>query len=315
MPITEKQREQRLKHIGSSDVAALLGCNPWQSTYDLWLEKSGKADGFAGNKYTEVGSALEVSVLNEAEKVLGKLVRNQYRSRPDLHLGANIDAILVDEQVPVEGKTGGLFGPLSDEWGAAGTDDVPDTVIAQCHAHMICMDAYRCYVMALLGGRGFVLYIVPRHETLVELISEKTVDFWEQNVLKDIPPTDLPTTDVIRRIRRQPNKTVDVDPELVAEWLKAKEVSKTAEKRAEDAQRALLAALGDAEGGNAGELGSVTYFEQAAKRVSSTLVKERMIAEVAAQYMTESRYRVLRHKKIKGKRKEQKNGDGNGTTK
>ena len=37
--ITEKQRLERKKSIGGSDVAAILGLSPWKTPGDVYLEK------------------------------------------------------------------------------------------------------------------------------------------------------------------------------------------------------------------------------------------------------------------------------------
>lgn len=42
MPITQKQREFRRSHIGSSDIAAILGKDPYKTAYDVWLDKTGQ---------------------------------------------------------------------------------------------------------------------------------------------------------------------------------------------------------------------------------------------------------------------------------
>ena len=39
----EQWLTERRKGIGGSDIATLLGVNPYQSEYELWLDKSGRA--------------------------------------------------------------------------------------------------------------------------------------------------------------------------------------------------------------------------------------------------------------------------------
>jgi putative phage-type endonuclease len=155
MPITETQRERRSKHIGSSDVAPIMGASRWATAYDVWLEKTGKlVEKSDENQAMTAGNMFESGVLQWAEEHLGKMTRNQYRSEPKAYLGCNIDAIVDADGVPVDAKTGGLFGPLADDWGDEGTDQVPDEVILQAHAHMIVVDAVLCHIPAFLGGRG-----------------------------------------------------------------------------------------------------------------------------------------------------------------
>ena len=180
MPITEAQRALRRKRLGSSDVAALFGMDPYKTAYDVWLDKTGQLEDDDGNagEAAEAGNLFEGGVLTWAARQLGPLTRNQYRSNPALHLGANIDAIVDQTRCPVEGKTGGLFGPLRDAWGEPGTDDVPERVIIQCHVHLVCAGDTMtqgpkvCHVPTFLGGRGFGMFHVPTNDDLCAMIGE-----------------------------------------------------------------------------------------------------------------------------------------------
>ena len=40
MPITELQRQRRRKHIGSSDVAAILNMDQFRNSADVWISKT-----------------------------------------------------------------------------------------------------------------------------------------------------------------------------------------------------------------------------------------------------------------------------------
>lgn len=55
--ITDKQREQRRRYIGGSDMAAILGVDPWKTQVDLWLEKTGRlVDEPLTSKAAELGN-------------------------------------------------------------------------------------------------------------------------------------------------------------------------------------------------------------------------------------------------------------------
>lgn len=56
---TEEWRAWRKSGIGASEVAALLGICPYNTAYGVWLVKTGRSKGFAGNSFTEHGKALE----------------------------------------------------------------------------------------------------------------------------------------------------------------------------------------------------------------------------------------------------------------
>jgi len=302
MPITAKQKELRKNHIGGSDLAAICGMDEYKNAYDVYLEKTGKLEeDERENEAMKAGTYLEDGVLKFAEERLGKLVRNQYRSAKDkgIPIGTNIDAIVVEplngeenKGDPVEAKTSQLYyyHGSSSQWGKEDTDEVPSRTIIQCHAQMICTDTEICHVPALVGGKGLVMYHVPLDIELKKMLEEKAVYFWNEHVLKDIPPDDvIPSLDVVKRVRREPGTVVSVPDDIVRNWLNAKELANQADKQKKEAEAILKAALGTAEGATC-ESGMVTYLQQHCKG-----------------YKTKpSTYRVLRFKKGEQNDKETK---------
>ena len=287
MPISEAQLEARRAHLGSSDMAAILGCDPYRSPYDVWLDKTGKLQRDLTNEAMIAGNRFEGGVLEYAEDELGELMPNVHRVHPDLPLAANIDAVIINTKQPVECKTAGLFGPLNSEWGDPGTDAVPLQYIVQCHVHMMCLsngaDVDLCHLAAFLGGRGFNMFRIERNPKLCELIAERSVAFWKQNVIAVKPPEGAPHIEVAKRVMRPQGSVVDIDPRLVTEWRDAVDARLAAEKIDEEAKENILASLGDAEIGDAGELGSVTYLEVHRKGYT----------------VSDTTYRTLRHRKPK----------------
>lgn len=298
MPITSAQLEKRQQHLGSSDMAAILGMDPFRNAYDVWLEKTGKLEDQQGNDAMFAGTMFEDGVLQYAEKELGeKLIRNQYRSAKDrgIPLGANIDALVVGSGLPVEAKTAGLFGPLRDIWGEAGTDEVPDRVIIQATVHMICSATDLCHIAAFLGGRGFAMFQVKRDAVVADVVTETAVQFWEKHVLANVPPDDsLPHAQSIKRIRREPETTVSIQQQLVDDWLTAKEGVKAAELVKEQAEVKLLTALGEAEGGIT-PAGMLTYLAQTRSTIDSKALKAEH-PEIYEQFTKATTYRVPRWK-------------------
>jgi putative phage-type endonuclease len=287
MPATTTQLEQRRSRIGSSDMAAILGLDTYRNAYDVWLEKTGKLDPEkeSDNDPRAAGKILEPAILTFGEQWLGPITRNQFRSARDkgLPIGALVDAIVNESGAPVEAKTSGLYGFTNDVWGDEGTDQVPDRVIIQSHVHMLCTDAEVCYVPVFIAFRGFVKFIVPRDAAIIDVISNEARRFWDDHVLADTPPSNLtPNLAVVKRIRREPSKTVEIPQELVDQWLGAKAEKSAAEKIEKAHLAEVLAALGDAEAGTCAT-GQVTYFEQTRKEFISP----------------ESTFRVARFKKAK----------------
>jgi len=267
------------------------------------LDKTGRIEASEesqkGSEAMDIGKMVENGILDWAANELSlKVIKNQYRVHKDGILSATHDAIADHLPEGLEAKTAGLMGPLRDSWGEAGTDEVPDHVLIQCMHQMIVSDLDVVYVPALLGGRGRVLYRVNRDEDLCRSMLDKLTAFWENYVVSNVPPRDLmPSMDVAKKIRREPNSKVSLGEDLVQAWLAAKEEKKRAEENEESAKLALIAALGEAESGEC-ETGFVTYLEQSKRSVDMKGLRE-AYGGMVSQYESKTKYRVLRWKEAK----------------
>lgn len=178
----------RRKGIGGSDVATILGLNKWKSPYQLWLEKTGQID----LEHTESepaywGKVLEEVVAKEFQERTGKKVRrrNQVFEHP-LHpfLRANIDRDVVGENAILECKTANAF--LGKEWEG---EEVPLSYLCQVQHYMNVVNKKYCYIAVLVGGQKFIWKRVDRDQELIDMITERLVCFWEENVLAGKEPT------------------------------------------------------------------------------------------------------------------------------
>jgi len=267
MPITETQLTRRAKNLGSSDLPAICGVSPWTTAYDVWLDKTGRLEPLDdASAPLVVGTYMESAILDWASRDggLGALRRNQERRVAGTPILCHIDAVLAGGD-PVEVKTAGLFGPLAPEWGEPGTDEIPDSVTIQCHAHMLATDADVCHVAALLGGRGLVLYAVPLTATLGAALIARAAEFWALVESDTPPPQTLPTLEAIKRVRREPSSVVSLDWSAVQTYESLQANAKAAAQAADDAKRVVLAALGTAEAGDLPNGRRVTYYEQTRK--------------------------------------------------
>jgi len=231
----------------------------------VWLDKTGQVETLVENEAMATGNVLEQSVLDFASERLGPIVRNQRRVLTGTPLASNIDAILHATNEPIEAKTSGLFGPLPEGWGEEGTDEIPATYLVQCHVHMLCIgEAEVCHLAALLGGRGLCMFHVDRVPDLADIIRDMAIEFWEKYVKPCTPPTDVtPHLDMIRKVRRVPNKIAVIPAELVLRREQVKEAVKLAKQAESEADAAILAAMGDAEAASYGdEVYELTFFEQ-----------------------------------------------------
>lgn len=266
--------ELRKQHVGSSDAAAILGVDPWRSAYDVWADKTGRLrqQGAPGPALT-LGNYLEPAVLAWCEDQLRTTLTRSVFRVGTTPMAANFDALAfgLAEPAVVEAKTVGLISRPGyfSEFGGAGTDELPDHIVIQVQ-HQLAVAAAQgdwpaitvAHVPTLLAGVGFVLYRVERDAELIDVLVEAEARFWRDYVVADVPPPDaVPTTDTIKRLIRTPERAVEVPVQLAQTWLDARAAAKQAQADADQAQRRLLAALGDAEVGTCA-LGTVTYREQ-----------------------------------------------------
>ncbi len=305
MPITEAQRQSRKNHLGSSDVAALCGLDPFRNAYDVWLEKTNQLEPERENKpWLATGNDFEPVILGRAEKALGKLRKNQFRSlkKSGVPLASHIDAIVVATGRPVEAKSCGVFWPVEERWGDPGTDQVPDRVVLQAQIHLAVTGADICHVPALFWGLRQELYEVPRDDKILGDLLDYITKWWDDHVVKREPPENItPSLEVLKRVRREPESVIDLSthPEidkLVFEWQQAGLHKKEAEEEQEEAKAEIVTLLGTAEAGMLADGRLLTYLDQSfgPKVRAKDLQLER--PDVFKQYGHESRGRVLRIK-------------------
>lgn len=288
MAITELQRAARIRGVGSSDAAAILGFSPWRNAADVRLEKLGLVEPEPAGELAEIGTALESGIAALAERRLNcRLVEC-----PDTYAHENgVMFANLDRQVGtaergspiVECKDSGLDG----DWGETGTDQVPPYVLIQVCHQIVCSGAELAHIARL--GRGFNRGLFMHHITMTDavkklcgLLETRIPEWWKAHIVNrdPLPDTALPPSlDILKRVGRVPTTAVEISPELVQAWREADEASKTADKALDLAKARLIDALGTAESGKS-EKGSVTYLSQTRKSYT----------------VQESTFRVLRFK-------------------
>jgi putative phage-type endonuclease len=189
--------QQTLSHygIGASDIAAVCGLNPYRAPIEVWREKVGLSERFAGNEATRWGQALE------------PLIREEYRLRngvimitPETSLFSKStpwarctpDGIVIKElggrgewDYLVQVKT---VGPLSIRRWEDGK--FPHEYEAQVQWEMFVTDLPRCDVAVLLGGQQYEERRVERNNDVIESLVEMASEFWGWVETKTEPPPD-----------------------------------------------------------------------------------------------------------------------------
>jgi putative phage-type endonuclease len=200
----------RRKGIGGSDAGAILGLNKWSSPLDVYLDKIGQAQPIADNDAMYWGRHLEDIVATEYTKRTG----NRTRRRNEILAHSDHDFILANLDRDLIGKPGILecktaFRP--DGWGADGTDEVPESYLAQVMHYMAVTKSEYADVAVLIGGRDFRIYTIKRDDDLINAIIEREVYFWNEHVLAKIAPDPINNNDLNNQWPHDNGETVFAD--------------------------------------------------------------------------------------------------------
>jgi len=301
--ITDLQKQQRRGLIGGTTMTAIAGVNRWETPADAYLDLTGQLEDRKTNEAMEAGKLFEAPLLAKLEMDLGvQLTRDVFIKDPGGIYCGNLDALCVSGPEPFigEAKTTGLVGPPDAAYGDPEDSEIgenlPESVIVQTHHYFPLVDLLPnvpkirlAIIPVLIGGVGLVRYRLRRNDELCEAIRKMGRDFWTKYVIPRVPPPDsVPSLEVLKRVRRQPNKYVPVADELVERCFEDRKKKAEAIAQSEKSDSYLLAALGDAEGGTYSG-GTVTYLES--KRAGYTVEP--------------TTYRQLRRKQNKQLSKEQ----------
>lgn len=220
--LTERQLAARRRGIGGSDVPAILGLSPWKTPLDVYLDKIGESDPGAVDDGPDTpiywGNVLEDLVANEYAKRTGhkiRRVRRQLVHREIEIATANIDRLVVahpDGPGVLECKT---TRHISDDWGDAGTDEVPDYYAAQV-VHYLGVTGYRWADLAVLflADREFRVYHIERDDDLAHSLLITEQEWWMEHVEARVPPPPMTARDMARLWPRDSGSRVISTPEI-----------------------------------------------------------------------------------------------------
>ncbi len=192
MTLTAEEVEARKSSLGASDMPAVMGVNPYRSAVDVWLEKTGRVEPFAGNEFTTWGNRLEPVILDEYSERMGVEVQRNVKklTHPDYSWATATPDGIVDSNG--DGKWGvevkNRNAHNAHAWGEPGSDEIPDEVAVQCHWSMFVSGLRRWHACALIGGNQLSIYHLEYDKTVADNLLAVGADFWENNIVADVCP-------------------------------------------------------------------------------------------------------------------------------
>lgn len=180
----------RLTHIGSSDIACIMGSNPWKDAVTLWKEKTGKKEPQRMNAAMLHGKETEEKARNKYMEDVGILVvPNVLTSTKWSVATASLDGICQGGKVICEIKC-----PVSSKLYENSLDNVvPDYYKDQIQWQLMVSGAERCDFFVYLDDEHYKLIpFFPDIKRQEMMLAEAKI-FWDY-VLSDKEPPESGTT-------------------------------------------------------------------------------------------------------------------------
>lgn len=247
----------RSQGIGASEIGAIAGVNPWQSPFDVYVDKLGLREKPVGQP-ARWGKRLERVIAEAYEEEKSCCVEwcDRTIQGPSSIQIATPDGFVVANGQRAEGlecKNVGLR--QAHRWGESGTDDIPLEYVAQCL--WLCavtgLDSWN--IAALFGGNDLRCFHVQRDreaETALLGIAQK---FWHDHIERREPPA-IDTSETARGYLKQrfPKATLELRPatEQERDWMREyvghRAVEKFAKNKKEAVGMGLKESIADAAG-------------------------------------------------------------------
>ena len=273
-PDTDDWLQERRSSVGASEVAAVMGLSPYSTALDVYKSKHG-VDAFFDPERAYIGHAAEVLISGWIEQFRPELlpikpaVMLRHPDYPWLH--ASLDRLVTVDgvEVPVQMKSAHFYGVKDWEEGT------PILVQAQLQTELLVADKPFGFAAVFGGDMRCRLYRVERDETFIKMMLEATREFWEEHVLKSVPPAPANAGEIAEL---WPDDAAVMDaPEIALEWIEKRAfllaTAKEAKEEADQIQQALGEYMLDAKADTFTSQGQkiLTYKKQ--KRASYTVAE------------------------------------------
>lgn len=269
----------RSKGIGGSDVGAICGLSKYRSAYATYLSKIGELPKEPESNAAHFGTILEEVVAKEFTRQTGKKVKrnNKMLFHKDYpFMLANLDRMVIGERAFLECKTTSAYN--ADQWDG---DKIPETYMLQIQHYMEVLDYDYCYIACLIGGQKFVWKEIRRDPELIKTMIEIERNFWEEHVLKRIPPAvdgGEADAEILSKLYQESKDNEIPLPataaETIARYRELKSKATELEEELKNCENYLKDLLGENESGYIDDL-KVTWKTIKSNRVDSKILKDK----------------------------------------
>lgn len=270
----------RTKNIHASDVAAILGLNPYRSPLQVWLDKTGRALPQPESEYAKLGRHLESAVADMYEERTGLELIDPARTivHPTYPIAGTVDRLAYVANGPrqadriVEIKTAWTSRTIN-AWGEEGTADIPEHYRCQGIVYLALMPHLSRLDFALFAAGTLKVYTMWRDVDIENAVIDRSIEWWHAHVTADVQPEASQPSDVdaIKRLWSDSSGEIlkvgaDFDA-MAKQYLEARAEAEAAEERADVLKARLQAAIADADGIEGSNFRATWKFAKVSPRV------------------------------------------------
>ena len=284
----EEWLELRKKGIGGSDSAAIVGLDRYRSAFDVYAEKIGLKPEQPDNEAMRQGRDLEQYVAERFMEATGKKVRrrNAMLQHPEYpFMIADIDRWIVGENAGLECKTTSILNRAKFSQG-----EFPPNYYVQCMHYMAVTGAERWYLAVLVLNNAFHVFTIERDENEIQALIQAEKQFWEEHVLKQIPPVpdgSEATSEVIKQLFPEAREREEVAlfglEEKIEQYLSLDAKIKELERERDAIKQELQLTMADAEIGRA--QGYIVEWKNQTRQTLDTQRLKKEQAEIYNKYL------------------------------
>ena len=276
MSLTAEQKARRKLGIGSSEIAAVCGLNPFKSPHAVWLAKRGLVDDDEETDSMWLGHALEGPLAERYAAESGVLVmrdgktvhhreNNFALATPDYRASADGKIRPWDTLPIVECKVVGWR--MEHHWDDSRADGLPPYVEAQCQWQCGVTGASRFVVPVLFTSDArFRVFEGSADPDVFALLLDKASAFWslvQRGELPDPDATEACTIALAARYAWKPTERLDAGPAELEQLVRIRmahvERAKASTVEAALAENMIRALIGDERAGFTGDGWKVTW--------------------------------------------------------
>lgn len=245
--------ENRKAGIGSSEVASIVGLNPYESKYQLWLRKTGQTPAKEETFFMKAGHYLEDAVARFFEDESGYTIIKRSASE-DIYVHPDYEWARVSPD-----RTFWLSDTHNDDKGILeckttqreiDPDNIPPYWFTQVQYQLGVMGRKKAAIAWLSAGRVFDYREIEFVPDYFNWLMEQVEEFYTKNVLGGEEPELTTVEDVLNKYPISSATFVEASPEIsgiISSLKEKKETKRILEEEIGELEDKIKLAIGEAE--------------------------------------------------------------------